>query len=353
MLLLKNSITMRGDSLSCPLSLSLDSYGNCLTDCHHCFLRNLNHVWGKELKPADLEILEKKLKNGLKNKNPKTALAHALSRKKTIRWGNKSDPFQTIELTHKVAPKIFNLLTKMNWSFVIQTKFTGVLMEYERYIHRANKKGLITVMPIMSPGLEKDWEIFERSRTTPPLERVKHLVHLQKKGVPVGFNGEPFIPGFHTEKDFENTMKLLKSYGISRYNTYNFHFNAFVAKRIHGLEGVDVERIWKYNQNAPWKKIQIKLIEIAYKYNIKLGCPDFVNTGPDYIEPANTCCGIDVPNPSTFNTHFFKREKQNGLTNEEIIEKTWDGTGDLETGKSIIDGTAKDMYNFKDAGLIK
>ena len=69
---LKNSLTVRGDSLYCPLSFSLDSYGNCLTDCYHCYLRHLNHVWGEDLKPIDLELLEKKLEAGIKNKNPKT-----------------------------------------------------------------------------------------------------------------------------------------------------------------------------------------------------------------------------------------------------------------------------------------
>ena len=56
--LLKNPLTVRGDSLYCPLSLSLDSYGNCLTDCWHSYLRNLNHIWGTDLKPAGKEKMQ-------------------------------------------------------------------------------------------------------------------------------------------------------------------------------------------------------------------------------------------------------------------------------------------------------
>ena len=57
----------------------------------------MNHTWGSDLRPLDVITFEKKLRNGLKNKNPKSPLAHCLSRKKTIRWGNKSDPFQKAE----------------------------------------------------------------------------------------------------------------------------------------------------------------------------------------------------------------------------------------------------------------
>ena len=94
----KHGLSVRGDSLYCPLPISYDSYFNCLTNCYHCYFRRLNHIWGKELKPSNPEALKKKLLNGLKNKNPKSVLARCLSQKKTIRIGNKADPYQKVEL---------------------------------------------------------------------------------------------------------------------------------------------------------------------------------------------------------------------------------------------------------------
>ncbi len=341
---------MRGDTLYCPLPLSLDAYGNCLTNCHNCWIRHLNHIWDKELKPADITLLRKKLDNGLKNKNPKTPLAHALKQKKTIRLGNKTDPFQEIETKYRISRKILSILIRRNWTFVIQTKFTHVMMEYEIALELASTKKLITVMPVMSPGLEKDWEVFEKSLTTPPLDRIKHAVQLQNKGIPVGFNGEPFMPGYHTVKDFENALKLLKSNNIKSYNTYNFHFNPYVAKRLNAI-GIDIEKIWYYNQDKEWKKILPKLLDLSRQYGILLGNPDFVNTGKDWIEPANTCCGINVPNPCTFNTHYFKKYRQFGKTKKQVILLTNDGTGNYEQGVSIVMGTCKYMYNLNDVGL--
>lgn len=349
----RHGLTIRGDSVYCPLAFSLDSFWNCGTDCLNCFLRNLNNIWGKELRPLNPEVLRKKLENGLKNKNPRSPLAYCLSNKKTIRWGNKSDPFQEAERQQRLAPKIFNIFYELDWSFVIQTKHTSLLLEYLEEILQTNKKNLITIMPIISPGLDKDWEVFERKRTTQPTLRLKHCRELIIKGVPVGVNGEPFIPGHHTIKDFEDTLKALRSNGIKRYSTYNFHFNPFVAKRLHAI-GVDIEKIWEMNQDEPWKKILKKLLELANKYEILLGCPDFVNTGPNWVEQSNTCCGINVPNPTTFNTHYWKKMVQEGETDPlKILKDTYDGSGDYSQGEAIVKGQPSDFYTLADAGVLK
>jgi len=345
---LKNSVTIRGDSLYCPLSLSLDSYGNCLTDCVHCYLRRLNHTWGEELKPLDLNLFEKKLVSGLNNKSPQTPLAWALFQKKTLRWGNKTDPFQEVEKEYRLAPFIFKILIDLEWSFVIQTRFTHILMEYSDWIHRANEKGLITIMPVISPGRQVDWEIFERKRTTPIDCRIANIITWKSEGIPIGVNGEPFIPGFHTVQDFEMTLKLLKSVKVESYNVYNFHFNAFVARRLIEI-GIDIEKIWYYNQDKQWKPILQQLLDLSKKYGIRLGCPDFVNSGIYWVEEANTCCGINVANPCTFNTHHFKKKKQEGLSEREILQSCWDGTGDWKQGKQIVEGTPGcDFYTLKD-----
>ncbi len=339
----KNGLSIRGDSYYCPLSFSLDSYWNCEIECLHCYLRRLNRTWGKELRPTNPEALQKKLINGLQCKNPQSSLAWAIKNKNTIRFGNKSDPFQPAEKELKTSKKLMKVLIDLDWSFVIQTKCTELLMEYQGLIALAQVKNLIQIMPVISPGLEKDWEIFERKRTTNPIERIKHIRKYNQTGV----NGEPFIPGYHTTKDFEDTLKLLKSYGIKSYNTYNLHLNDLVAKNIAEL-GLDIEKIWTMNKDQYWKPILQRLLRLADKYGIICGCPDFVNSGWKNWEKANTCCGLQVPNPTKFNTHNWKLMKQLGKCNRFILESTWDGIGDKEMGKSIIEGTDKDRYTLKD-----
>lgn len=345
-----HGLKVRGDSLYCPLALNLDTYSNCLNDCWHCYFRRLNHVWGSELRPIDPEEFERKLVNGLSNNRPKSCLAYSLQKKKTIRFGNKSDPFQDAEIEHRTSKKIMEILLDHEWSYVIATMCTDLMMEYEDLIVKAKK--FVTVQPIISPGAEWDWEVLERKRTTPIRKRFAALRKLKKQGVPVSVNGEPFIPGLHTVKMFDDMMKRLKSNGIKSYNTYNFHMNDFVIKRLLNLD-IDIEKIWTFNQDHEWKKILAKLFESADKHNITLGCPDFVNMSNKRQNTTNTCCGINVPNPTRYNTHTWRNLMLKGRSVDRIVNITWDGIGNRDDGVKILTGKSKEMYTMADAGLIK
>jgi DNA repair photolyase len=346
----KHGLTVRGDCLYCPLPISIESYWWCEPNCLHCWFRGLNHVWGKDLRPIDVPTLENKLRNGLTNSNPRSALAHALHAKKTIRIGNKADPFQPVEREHLVSTGAMRVLRKLDWTHLVQTRFTDVLNECaDREIYRGTKRKLLQLLIIISPGQERDWELFEQEKTPSIENRLTQISDWIKRGVNVGVNGEPFIPGFHTVDDFEDTLKRLKAAGVRSYNTYNFHFTAHVAKRIVNLPGVDIEKIWKMNQDKYWKPIQVELTKLATKHDIILGCPDFVNTGMDWVEKANTCCGIDVPEPSRFNTHHFKRLKQQGVPVSDIAADLWEGIGDFDKGEAIVkSGKNSEFYTLGD-----
>ena len=346
--LLKSGIIVRGDSLYCPLALSLDSYSNCESNCVHCYFRRLNYVWDRELRPLDVENFERTLANGLKNKNPKSSLAWALKQKKTIRFGNKADPFQEAEKVYRVSKQVLQILGKYKWSFVIQTMFTGNMMDYSEEIIRM--KDFCVVQPIISPGAEEDWVVLERQRTSPVQDRIDCIVFLKRKGVIVGVNGEPFISGYHTVAQFEEIVKRLKSYGVNNYNTYSFHNNAFVMRRFHAI-GIDIEKIWYYNRDEQWKIILGQLIDIAKKYEVVLGSPDFVNSGR-YIEKTNTCCGIETENPCTWNMITMKKKLLQGKTFEKAVEECWDGVGNYEQGIKAFRGEIKNVYSLVDAGVL-
>jgi DNA repair photolyase len=343
---LKQGLHIRGDSLYCPLSFSLDSYGNCEADCVHCYLRRLNRVWGQDLKPLDLEIFERTLSNGIKNENPRSSLAWALFLRKTLRFGNKADPFQVAELEHRVSKRVLEILQEYEWPVVIETKFTHVLMQYDDILSKGKDREHILV--VISPGYLSDWEILEKGKTTPPDQRLKDLSFWKQKGIRIGVNGEPFIPGYHTIDQFEEMLKLLKDFGIGSYNVYNLHFNGFIANRLHDI-GIDIEKIWYYNRDIYWRPILRQLLDLASKYDIVLGCPDFVNSG-SYLEKHNTCCGIQVSNPCTFNVMSWKRSVLSGQAEfgTKLLEDSWDGVGDYELGRKVMLGETSDYFTVKD-----
>lgn len=342
-------LSIRGDSAYCPLCFSLDTYWECEPNCAHCYLRRMNRTWGRDLRPVNPEDLRKKLIAGMKATNPKSPLAWAIKNKNTIRFGNKSDPFQPAERIHKASEGALEVLEELGWTFIIQSHFTHIMEDYWGRLVRMGRRGDFLPMPVISPGAERDWEIFERKITSPVDHRL-HFLRRFKRECPnadPGVNGEPFIPGYHTVEEFRDICKRLKSYGIRSYNTYFLHANDLVYKNFADL-GLDIEKIWSMNRDEHWRPILHQLMNISVEMDITLGCPDFVNTGWKWRERNNTCCGLNVPNPCTFNTHTWKRLAQQGVSNDTIIETTWDGVGDLEFGGSILSGDTDSVFNFND-----
>lgn len=339
---------MRSNHLNCPLPLTLESYWTCEADCFHCVGRRLNKIWGEEQRITNPENVLMKLKNSQKNKDPKTPLAIALKKKKVIWIGRKSDPYQSIEIKYKVTRSNIESLVSQSWPFLVCSKY---LSNAERDTDLFLKaKEFFTFLVEITPGAENDWELFERKRTTSIKDRLNIARRWQKLGIKIGIRGEPFIPGYHTFEQFRSILQRIRSYGFNSYNTYNLHMNDYTMKRFLDI-GLDIERIWIYNQDNKWRVIQKKLCQIADEENIILGCPDFINTGKEWISKTNTCCGVDIQGAFTFNTHIWKILLQKGQNAEKILQDTWEEIGtekDQKMAKIIMLGRDKDFYTMGD-----
>lgn len=347
----KNPIRMREDHLSCPLPLTLESYWTCEADCVHCIGRRLNHIWGNTPKKTDPEAIRRKLINSTK-RLPKSFTAQSLYNKKPFFIGRKTDPYQPIELTERVTSQLIQVLFDLDWPFVIRSKYpSNMEVDTDLFLQRPD---LVHILIEITPGLAKDWSLFEHERTTPIPERFRIIEKWLKLGLNVGVRGEPFIPGYHTPSMFARTLKLLKKYGIYHYNTYNLHLNEYNAKRLLDI-GLDIERIWEENQDQRWRETQHELCAIANQEQVMLGCPDFVNTPKDWTHKTNTCCGIDVKNAFTYNTHNWRNLYLQGLVPAQILDKTWEGIGtvqDIDNAETIVHSRpSKDLYTFKDSTL--
>lgn len=268
----------------------------------------------------------------------------ALQLKKTIRLGNKSDPFVPQEKKYRITKQVLSFLKSLNWEVKLETKNAEFALEYFDLL--VDMKAIITFS--LSVGMEKDWELLEGKKTSSVGSRLEAAQAFLQAGLQVGFVGEPFIPGYHSEKEFESVLKLIRSYGINRYNTYNLHLNPFVAKRLVEVPGLDIEKVWKSNQDIIWKSILRDLIQIAQEQDVILGCPDFVNSDT-YRERSNTCCGVEVENPCTFNFITWKRDLlDKGGLDKNYLESTWDGIGDFSKGESHFFCQSHDAYNWQD-----
>lgn len=346
----KNPICIRHNHLSCPLPLTLESYWVCEAECLHCPGRKLNEIWGKEQRVTNPQQVKQKLINALKNSQPRSSVAKALSKKKTLWIGRKADPYQPLEAKKHITRKLIEILNIMKWSFIVCSRYTEY-MKSDTYLF---KEGKSTLLVEITPGGESDWSLFEHERTTPVEDRLKAAARWNKAGIHVGIRGEPFIPGYHTFKQFRIMLRRLKSHGLYSYNTYNLHLNEHNARCLNNA-GLDIEKIWHHNQDALWRPIQQKLCEIADKENIILGCPDWVNIPAGWQCKTNTCCGVNITRPFTFNTHTWRRLLLRGKKYKRVWKQTWEGIGTTEDqlkAKTIIyGGINKNQYTMRDAGL--
>lgn len=343
----KNPISVRGDHLTCPLALSLEVYWTCDADCMHCMARRLNKVWGNAQKVTNFSNLEIKLKKALLNKNPKTFLAQALKNKKAFYIGRKADPYQPIEMEIKATRGVLELLQRLDWPAVVCTKYMGNLQRDFDILFGQKK---LVILTEITPGGDSDWEVFEFKKTDAIDTRLRVLRLLKDSGTVVGVRGEPFIAGYHTTEQFRDLLKRIKSHGFDSFNTYMLHMNEHTIKRLYKA-GLDIERIWMFNQDNYWGRIQKRLCQIADSEGVKLGCPDFVNTPPGWKTRTNTCCGVDVENCFTFNTHHWQNLILNNVEYEKIIANTWEGIGctdDISKAMVILSGESKEFYTMKD-----
>lgn len=349
----KTPIKMRYAHLTCPLALALESYWACEADCYHCVGRRLNKVWGYDQRCTDPESVRKTLINALKNPDAKTIEGQALYHKKAFFFGRKSDPYQPIEIEKEVTRRLVEILIELEWPFAICSRYQANMERDEDLFRKGGEN--VHILTEITPGAEADWELFERKRTTPVEDRLKLSQRWSKTGIKVGVRGEPYIPGYHTLKQFKDILKRLKSYGLNSYNIYNLHINEYTIKRFYDI-GLDIEKIWTLNQDEHWSKLQKRLCLIAQEIGITLGCPDFVNVPSNWYHSVNTCCGMNVKNALTFNTHNWRSIRVQGeRIQETILAKTWEGIGtekDIEQAKLIVFGKESDQYyTFKDAGL--
>jgi len=348
----KNPLCIREAHLNCPLPLSLEAYWNCEADCLHCMGRRLNQVWGTEQRAADPERVCRTLtlaasKPARVGAAPLTA---ALAQRKALWIGRKADPYQPLELERHVTRHYIQTLTALNWPFIICTRYTDNAMVDEGLLTAG---GMVTMLVEITPGGEADWDVFERRRTTPVENRLRAARQWMRLGIRVGVRGEPYIPGYHTPKQFRDMLRRLRAFGLRSYNTYNLHLNPYTLQRLCDA-GLDIERIWAHNQDTHWRPIQQRLCRIAQEEGIELGCPDFVNVPTDWRARVNTCCGVPVAGAFTFNTHHWRQMLQCGVSGADVLARTWEGIGtekDRARARLIVTGNSEDFYTMKDAGL--
>ena len=343
-------LTIRSDSLYCPLPFGLDTYYGCAFDCVYCSFLGLHYTWGRgEMdRTLDLDWFRKRVLNGVRTPG-RTPLARAIAGRKTIRLGNKYDPLPPQESELRITRDVLQFLFDLGWEVKLESKNADLIREYAPLL----VDGQAIVTTTVTIGLDRDWRELEGCRTPSPTARLSALSELAQAGLQVAVITEPFIPGRHTIDGWRLFLSLLSHHNINRVNTYNLQLTPFNARRLAEI-GVDVVAAHEGGKDPAWRDTLQALLSIGSEMGFHVGCPDFVNAGR--VRPTtNTCCGVDVQNPCTFN---FINWRATGLDRGEVkpadVVRTWDGVGNLEAGLKTFSGkNGATHYSLADTGIFE
>jgi hypothetical protein len=265
-----------------------------------------------------------------------------------MRVGNRYDPLPPVESEQRIARGALEILADLDWEIKLESKNAALMLEYS---DRLIGMGAIISTTVLT-GLDDDWRLLEARVPSSPTDRLEAMERFVDAGLQVGVLAEPFIPGYHTVAQWFEFLLELKSYGINRVNVYNLKMNSYNVRRLLELD-LDVERILDHSDDETWGGILFQLLAAAAELGIHCGCPDFVNAGR--VKPTtNTCCGVDVTAPCTFNlVNWRAKGLENGRVTMSDFLDSWDGVGDINKGWSQFNGQAENLYSLTDTGLFE
>lgn len=331
----KAVVKRRGDSLSCPLPLELDTYQGC-NMCEYCFIKDLRAIWNKdtldEIKVGETISLNDQLNRAFNH--PRSEIEKAINIGIPIKLGSKSDCFQDIERTAGATLDALRILKYYNASIIIETK--GTILAEEPYF------SLITSfdkMPIIAFSVllgEK-----ERLKLEPSVASLKDRMKILEQFHDVGFfttlKIEPIMPMINDTK--ENFVELCQykdvvdSVSFYNYRTSNYHRAREVFAKNEYNWDVMAEKNWNEDYLFRMGTEAFSVLRESFKL---VTTADFVNFGLQNSIPV--CCGFMPKNYYKFTwVKACNMIKEKGSLSFEEFQQSADliFSDDLETAKSL------------------
>jgi DNA repair photolyase len=189
------SILARNDSPDIPFVFSLNPYRGCEHGCIYCYARPSHEYLGFS---AGLDF-ETKI---MVKSNAPELLRQALRKKswvpQMVALSGNTDCYQPIERKLRLTRKCLEVFRDFRNPAGIITKNALVLRDLD-ILEEMARLGIVHVM-ISITSLDPDLIRVMEPRTSTPVMRLQAIEELAKRGIPVGVNAAPIIPGLTDEE---------------------------------------------------------------------------------------------------------------------------------------------------------
>lgn len=203
------SVIAANQSPDVPFDFSLNPYRGCEHGCIYCYARPTHEFLGFS---AGVDFERKIL---VKHRAPEL-LRSALSRPgwkgRLLGLSGVTDPYQPVERRLQITRKCLEVLRDFRNPVTIVTKNHLVTRDVDLLQELAQHKAVRVTLSITSlrPSLQRLME----PRTSSPTNRLRAIETLAEKGIPVGVNIAPVIPGL-TDDEMPAILKAAASAGAS------------------------------------------------------------------------------------------------------------------------------------------
>ncbi|RLE83060.1 MAG: radical SAM protein [Thermoprotei archaeon] len=218
-----------------PCGLTVHSALGCTNACVYCYIQDMGFDY-RRAKPYGLsgeEIVYAIISNRFFVPGKYgTYLA----------YGSITEPFLTKEITSKTIEYISATAKFLGNPMQISTKSfidehtAGVLKK----VTGLKPLSVLVTLLTLREGLYKKLE----PRASPPLNRLKTIRNLSKRGLPVFVFYRPLIPGVLSAEDFEETVNEAKRHGALGVVVGGFRVTANIIERFEklGLNTIEIKR---------------------------------------------------------------------------------------------------------------
>lgn len=217
------SLVHKVESPDLHMEYSANPYQGCEHGCIYCYARNSHQYWDYG---SGLDF-EKKI---IIKENAPLLFRKFIMQKNwdfsPIHLSGNTDCYQPIERKEKLTRKILEIALTHRQPISIITKNNLILRDID-ILEKMAKLQLVKVT-ISITSLEEHTRQLLEPRTVTVIQRLRTIQELKNKGIPVGVNIAPIIPGL-TEHELPSILSQASSYGAQWAN--------YIIVRLNGQIG--------------------------------------------------------------------------------------------------------------------
>ncbi len=203
------TIITRNTSPDVPFAQSINPYRGCEHGCIYCFARP-THAY-LDLSPG-LDFETKLVIKPDAAKLLRQELAKNNYVCDTIAMGTNTDPYQPIEIEHRITRQIIEVLAECNHPLSIVTKSALIERDID-LLQPMAKKNLVHVM-VSVTTLDKQLASTMEPRAAVPQRRLQTIQRLTQAGIPTGVLVAPIIP-FLNDAEIEAIVAAVADAGAN------------------------------------------------------------------------------------------------------------------------------------------